>query len=193
MPKVFIDYNNVYFYKIVCKDLNVTECYVGHTTNFTNRKNQHKCACTNDYTSPVYQFIRSNGGWDNWDMILIEQCRCEGSLDAKKRERDHLEHLKASLNAYIPTRTRKERYEVNKEKVSEQMKEYNKCNKERIHEYQKQYLLENKERISEQRKTYREANKDKIQEYATQKYTCACGSVLSQQHKLRHERSAKHQ
>ena len=47
MPRTPINYDNVYFYKLVCKDLNVTECYVGHTTNFTKRKNAHKLACNN--------------------------------------------------------------------------------------------------------------------------------------------------
>ena len=37
-----MDYSNTYFYKIVCKDLNVTDCYVGHTLNFTKRKCTHK-------------------------------------------------------------------------------------------------------------------------------------------------------
>ena len=89
MPKVAVSYDNVYFYKIVCNDLNVTECYVGHTTNFAKRKHHHKNMCNNindkKYNTPIYQFIRNNGGWDNWDMILIEQCKCEGSLDARKK------------------------------------------------------------------------------------------------------------
>ena len=42
MPKVDIDYSNTIIYKIHCKDSNVNEIYVGHTTNFTKRKNQHK-------------------------------------------------------------------------------------------------------------------------------------------------------
>jgi predicted GIY-YIG superfamily endonuclease len=31
-------------YKIVCKDLSITDVYVGSTTNFTNRKRDHKKA-----------------------------------------------------------------------------------------------------------------------------------------------------
>ena len=32
MPKKEIDYSNTIIYRIVCKDTNITECYVGHTT-----------------------------------------------------------------------------------------------------------------------------------------------------------------
>ena len=39
------EYANTIIYKIVCNDLNITDCYVGHTTNFTKRKQQHKENC----------------------------------------------------------------------------------------------------------------------------------------------------
>ena len=42
MPRKPIDYSNTHFYKIVCKDLGIKELYVGHTTNFKNRKLDHK-------------------------------------------------------------------------------------------------------------------------------------------------------
>ena len=41
MPRKEIDYSNTHFYKIVCKDLNIKDCYVGHTTNFKNKKYEH--------------------------------------------------------------------------------------------------------------------------------------------------------
>ena len=53
MPSKPIDYGNTHFYKIVCKDVSIKECYVGHTTDFTKRKSQHKHLCygENDKTS----------------------------------------------------------------------------------------------------------------------------------------------
>ena len=42
MPKENIDYSNTIIYKIRCKDINVSDIYIGHTTNFVKRKNQHK-------------------------------------------------------------------------------------------------------------------------------------------------------
>ena len=47
MPLKKIDYDNIHFYKIVCNDFRIKDCYVGHTSDFTTRKAQHKCACNN--------------------------------------------------------------------------------------------------------------------------------------------------
>ena len=73
MPKTNRDYSKIVIYKIVCNDLNITDCYVGHTTEFTKRKWSHKGDCNNDksksYNSLIYTFIRNNGGWNNWTML----------------------------------------------------------------------------------------------------------------------------
>jgi hypothetical protein len=88
MPRKPIDYQNTYFYKIVCRDLNVKDLYIGHTTDFQRRKSQHHRECCNNYNSkhfiPVCKFIRANGGWENWDMILIECCFCIDGNDVRK-------------------------------------------------------------------------------------------------------------
>ena len=47
MPKNEIDYYNYIIYKIVCKDSNIKDIYVGHTTNFVQRKYAHKQGCIN--------------------------------------------------------------------------------------------------------------------------------------------------
>ena len=69
------DYNNGFIYKLCCKDVNIKEIYVGSSTNYKQRKQSHKSDCTNEnskrYNSCAYQFIRDNGGWDNWSMIEI--------------------------------------------------------------------------------------------------------------------------
>ena len=107
MPRIAIDYSNVIFYQIACKDLTVEERYIGHTTNFTNRKNQHKRSCNDskykDHTSYLYSYIRENGGWNNWEMVMIEICDCDNRLEALKKERDYIELFEASLNSAKPT------------------------------------------------------------------------------------------
>ena len=75
------------FNQIVYKDLKIRDLVVGHTTQFTKRKNAHKTACNND-SSPeyywyVYRFIRDNCGWVNFDMILIEHRACTDKLHAE--------------------------------------------------------------------------------------------------------------
>ena len=47
MPKTKTDYSKTIMYKIVCNDLNVKDCYVGHTINWIKRKSSHKTSCNN--------------------------------------------------------------------------------------------------------------------------------------------------
>ncbi len=91
MPKKNCNYAKTVMYKIVCNDLTITNCYVGHTTEFTKRKYAHKSHCTNNkdkaYNFNVYTFIRANGGWINWKMIEIEKWVCADGNEARSRER----------------------------------------------------------------------------------------------------------
>ena len=72
MPKKAIDYSTCCIYKIEHIDNDIL-VYVGHTTNFTNRKYQHKSNCINEtskeYNHKVYHLIRENGGWEAFNMI----------------------------------------------------------------------------------------------------------------------------
>ena len=76
MPKAEIDYSNTILYKIVCKDLKIKDLYVGYTTNYVQRKYAHKQNCNNsksvNYSYKLYEVIRANGGWNNWDMEIIK-------------------------------------------------------------------------------------------------------------------------
>jgi hypothetical protein len=95
-----VDYSKVIIYKIVCKDLNVTECYVGHTTNFRVRKTLHKYNCNNSTKTShfkVYEMIRANCGWNNWEMIEIEKYPCNDFNEARARERYWYEILNSKL------------------------------------------------------------------------------------------------
>ena len=203
MPQKPINYDNTMFYKLVCKDLNIGECYVGHTTDFKRRKHEHKIHCNNDmakgYHRYVYNYIRSNGGWDNWDLILIENRKCDNKLDALKKEREHIEILHATLNKVIPTRTDQEYKiqnklckETHKDKIKEKMQHYRDEHKDKIKEQNKIYKDEHKDKIKEQMQHYRENNKDAIKEYRKQICVCSCGASYTFMHKARHEKSNKH-
>jgi len=106
MTKTPIDYSNAVIYKICCNDSDVTDCYVGSTTNFRIRKHRHKFNCciemTREYNIKIYQFIRANGGWDNWSMILIETYPTTTSLELIKRERYWYDEIKPTLNTKAP-------------------------------------------------------------------------------------------
>jgi len=107
MPRKPTNYNNTCIYKFVCKDLNITDCYVGHTTDFRKRKHTHKTSYeghghNGSLNLKIYETIKNNGGWDNWDMIEIEKYPCNDSNEAKSRERYWFETLNSTLNSRSP-------------------------------------------------------------------------------------------
>jgi hypothetical protein len=175
MPKIQTDYSHTIIYKLCCKDVSINDIYVGHTTNFIQRKHNHKINCcnkkSNNHNLYVYKFIRENGGWDNWEMIQLEEYNCANRRESEMRERYWIETLMASLNCISPFTTKEEKqeqkknwYEENKEHILEKAKEHYEENKEQKIEYQKQYSKENSEVICEKQKEYREKNKEKISE-----------------------------
>ena len=103
MPKDNIDYSNTIIYKIYCKDETILDTYVGHTTNFHVRKYHHKNTCNNSKNDlKIYNIIRANGGWNNWNMVEIAQYNCKDSTEARIKEQKHYEELKTSLNSCPP-------------------------------------------------------------------------------------------
>lgn len=175
MPKNQMDYSQTIIYKICCKDVSVTDIYIGHTTNFIQRKHNHKKCCCNEnsknHNINVYKFIRKNGGWNNWDMIQIEQINCNNNMEALLRERFWIELLKPKLNINNPLTFQDEKiiqkkdwYEENKYEILEKAKQHYEENKEQKLEYQKQYAEEHKEEIVIKQKEYREKNKEKLSE-----------------------------
>lgn len=176
MPKNLTDYENTIIYKLCCKNPTVTDIYIGHTTNFTKRKNQHKTSCCNEndkkYNQYVYQFIRQNGGWDNWSMIQIQEHKLQNKREAESTEHYWIEKLSATLNSNKPYAMCKENpqqykqdwYEEKKDYILQKAKQHYEENKEQKIKYQKQYAEEHKEEIAEKQKEYREKNKEKLSE-----------------------------
>jgi hypothetical protein len=183
MPKVIADYSNTIIYKLCCNDPSITDIYIGHTTNFIQRKNRHKTCCNNNkFDTKVYNFIRNNGGWDNWSMIQLEEHNCKNKREAEAIEHKCIEKFSASLNFNKPYAMCKEEpekykqswYEENKEQILDKVKIHYEEHKEEKLEYQKKYAEEHKEKIKEQQDIYREENKEKL---ASQK------KIYREQHK----------
>jgi len=223
MPKGPINYSIACVYQICCRDLEITDLYVGSTTDLIKRRCCHKSACTNksgkNYNLPVYQFIRDHGGWDNWEVVKVQDVDCACREDLLKTERAYMERLGATLNKNVPGRSQGEYYQANKEQKKEYQKDYYEVNKEQLKAYQKDYQEVHREQLKtyqkdyyevnkEQLKAYQKVNKEKISEYqkvyrkehrvemakkANEKVTCICGSVVNNSSITRHCKSKKHQ
>ena len=161
MPKLPIDYSNTIIYKLVHKeDYDNDNIYIGSTTDYIRRKNNHKSCCNSEkqkgHTDKKYQYIRENGGWDNWNMIEVEKHNCNDGNEARAREEYWRCHFNAQLNTIRAYRTDEERkeqmkqyYEENKDKIADNMKQHYEANKEKRIEYQKTYYYNNKKKLTD--------------------------------------------
>ena len=178
MPRLPINNNNTVIYKLCCLDPDVKEIYIGHSTEFTVRKGSHKSHCNNEkdklHNLKVYQYIRANGGWNNWDMVLVEKYPCNDVLEAKQREQFHISDLHSTLNSFnsIKSETYHQEYRDNhKDETKLYSKEYYAQNIESIKEYKKVYTENNAQQIQnyrdshkQQQKEYRDTHKERAKE-----------------------------
>jgi len=184
--------------------------YVGSTKNIRKRMLHHSCMVGNEnnkyYNLKLYKFIRENGGWDNVDICILQEC----NEDVRYIVEDfYIKHYKCELNMvdalrdkqkykeYVDNwyqdnkdrlkKVRHEWYVKNKEKLRESRKKYREENRERQkkwyeenREKQKKYREENRDKIAERSKKYREENKEKLRE-CRKKYrqvnNCDCGGT----------------
>ena len=178
MRKGPTNYSKACVYQICCKDVEIKDVYVGSTTNLIERRRGHKVACTKEsnkgHNLPVYQIIRDHGGWDNWEVIKVEDAHVNCREDLLKTERSVMVQLGATLNKCVPGRSKGEWYEENKTEIAEQKKNYYEANRTELIEKAKQY---------------REAHKSEIAE----KVKCQCGSMVGKYYMSRHCKTAKHQ
>ncbi len=176
MPKHAIDYSKTVFYKIACKDVSVKDEYVGSTTDAVKRRANHKYNCNDKNCVKVnfalYVFIREHGGWDNWELVVIEEFPCKTSEQQRTRERYWLETLGATLNMVNPIRThvdvvleKKRNYVAHREHILEKATQYRATHTEAIREHQKE---------------------------ARERVQCECGSEVRRDVLCRHKKTAKH-
>jgi len=99
MPRVKINYAEMIFYKIYCLSPNITKVFVGHTTNVNQRKHTLKKQTQSDtYCSDMIEFIKNSGGWDNWNLQMLEKYECKSHIDIVLREIYHTDLLNKKNN-----------------------------------------------------------------------------------------------
>jgi hypothetical protein len=159
--------------------------------------------------------------FDDAYIELLEDCSCERKEQLLKREGQLIREMDC-VNKFIPGRTDKEwrednKVEIarkkkiwvnenrdsvlekkrqyycnNKEKYAEQYKNYRKENREKLAEYGKKWRENNKEKIKEKSQEYYRKTIEKRKEYCRKKWTCECGSIVSNSSKSNHLKSKKH-
>jgi group I intron endonuclease len=140
------DYSKALIYKIICKNPEIKEVYVGSTCNFKRRIIDHK-RHSKIKNLKVYTFINENGGWNNWTFEIIQDYSCSGLEELNILE-DHYIKEMGTLNdrraIYDDKEYHKKYYELNKNKISEQKKTYDKLNRNKINEWRRLYHVKKK-------------------------------------------------
>lgn len=163
MPRLPINHANTQIYRFVCNDVNITNTYVGSTTNWSHRKGRHKSNCNNlngnSHHLNVYQVIRANGGWVNWTMVLVENFPCNGRREAEQREQYWKEHYNDNMGmkrAFTTEEQKAEYYATHKEQFVEYTAKYRATHKDQIAEYRVTHKDQKAESDAEYRATHRD-------------------------------------
>jgi len=125
------DYSNAVIYEINCKDNKITDTYIGSTRCFLTRESSHKNSVFKINTK-LYRFIRSNFGWNNFNMVIIEKFSCKNKKQLQSREDFYINLWEPKLNTILPkpaehfrlikNKTNQKYYNSNKNKISEKGK-----------------------------------------------------------------------
>jgi len=211
------DYSKSVIYKIY--DNTNGDTYYGSTCNeLRYRIRQHKCIAYKNDMDNSSKSIILNG---DYSYCVVEEFPCETKHQLHTRERWWIENNNC-INKQIPTRTKKEHYETNKDNYKVIHRKYYDTNKETIMKKNKEWCETNKEHIFKREKQRREDNKDKIrlekaEEYKNNKQhiiervqknyqknkqqilerhrqtmVCECGVTITKYGLKKHRKSAKH-
>ena len=172
MCKYSIKYEDTVIYKLCSKDPAVAQVYIGSTTNLGARRGQHKRACVNpnnkSHNDPKYEFIRANGGWAAWEVVLVEAWPCSNFEEQRQRERHWFDIHADKLNAIRPYRSIDEAAELDKARAAA----YYECNKDARKAYAAEYRGGNKDAIKARAAAHYECNKDSINARNAAYYEC---------------------
>jgi hypothetical protein len=158
-----------YIYTI--KSINNDSIYVGSTIKTLNiRWASHKKNCIDEkspkYNIKLYQYIRENGGLNNWFIELYEDIEINNKIELRIKEEEIIQ-LIGNLND-------RKAYNAPKEYI----KRYEENNKKIIKEKHSKYYEEKKEIIKKRVNEYYQLNKDKIKQKALERYYKKKSSII---------------
>ena len=168
MPRA-TDYNNCTIYHI--RNINSKQViYVGSSSNYLKRKSKHKWDCNTEksdkYNNTLYQYIRSQGGYNLFEVIPVKFLKLENGVQLRieeQKEMDKYDSLQNKIDSIMTS--------------------------ERREEYHKEYYIKNKKTLKEKHKEY---NKKKYEEIKNNTIMCECGCIVQSVYLKRHLITRKH-
>ena len=93
---------NYTYYKLCHSTDEKNECYIGTTPNINSCFSAHRCRymdikCQN---IKLYRYIRENGGFEKWNIVILETKRCKTAYERYLRESELIKQHNALLHTY---------------------------------------------------------------------------------------------
>jgi hypothetical protein len=99
-----IDDRNTHLHKLVCNDTIITACFVGYSINLADITEKRR-QCSKTHERKVYKFIRDNGGFEKFHMVVIATKTCADKSEALRELRRYFEQsngaFKKSFSIYF--------------------------------------------------------------------------------------------
>ncbi len=129
---------NYVIYRMQCNGTLL--CYIGSTTDFRLRKNNHKSDCYNknspNYNCLMYKYIRDNNiNWNNIEFEIIDTVSCENIKEAWQLEAYYIgkhDSIIKGQNTNLPYGFSKSEYDKQYEKNEKRVEYKRKYRKEKI-------------------------------------------------------------
>ena len=128
--------------------INSNDCYIGKTKDIYKRMALHKFYSK---TSPykLYNFMRANGGFENFTYEILETNIAES--EGVYKERYYFDIFQPNLNNNVPGQTQdqsKLQYRTkNRLQIIEKVRHWQQKNRERFNKYQREYKQNKKNNI----------------------------------------------
>ena len=197
-------------YKIVSPDFKM--CYIGSTCEtLCRRLERHRMAyrkyLKGQRMETKCHLIFDEYGVENCLIFLLEDCPCANKEQLRAKEGEYQQTIDC-INKNVAGRTYQQYYKDKKETIKERTREDYHNNIDQRKATQKEYRQRKKDILKEKKKQHREANfeeyqrrqkeayqkkRETILEKMKETYTCGCGATTTKCHKMRHEKSKKHQ
>jgi hypothetical protein len=171
-----IDYKQTWIYKLACKDLAITDFYLGYSTATHDRLYDMFRQRSKRDSWHLCTFIREHGGIENFYIQKLVSLECTCSMEARTELRKHFDATPPSLNKRMPTRTHQEYAKEDAPRARQKI--YRGINRERILLDQRERYIANKEKLSIDRKLYYIKHGERIRAQVNARRHAARAAVL---------------
>ena len=87
--------NKYTIYQIIHKQF--PHCYIGCTKDLAGRIAVHKTYCNQGKKRNIYDKMNENGGWNAYDVIVLEEFVCMNRTDAERVENKWIQKLEKQM------------------------------------------------------------------------------------------------